>query len=318
MMNLIERKYYINPETLRYEEKKLTPNKQIRKILFIATGLLLLAFGMRMAYEQYAKSPRLVYYETRNAQLREDYKILNRKILEDEAELAELKRKDERLYRSIFGMEPLPASTGIGGAPRNSGLQSISDNRMLTNVEQNLTEISVKADIQSSSFEEVEKKARENQKFLACKPSIQPLSPEDRYWLTSPFGYRTDPFSKRRTLHHGIDLAGRYGLQIHATGDGVVVTAEYNLHGYGKEVVIDHGFGYKTIYAHMQDILVEKGDVVKRGHVLGTVGNTGKSTGPHLHYEVRLNRKAINPLYCFYENVTPEEFDIIKEKAVRP
>lgn len=315
MMNLTGRKYYINPESLRFEEKKLTPLKRMRNILVIGSLLMLLALGMRVGYEQYAKSPRLAYYENKNEQLRENYQILNAMILEDETQLAELKRKDERLYRSIFGMEPLPVSTGIGGAPMNTGLQSISNNGKLTDVEKNLKDVSIKADIQSTSFEEVERKARENQQFLASKPSIQPLSPEDRYWLTSSYGYRTDPFSKRRTMHHGIDMAGQYGLKIHATGDGVVVTAEHSRYGYGNEVIVDHGFGYKTIYAHMQDILVKKGDYVKRGHVVGTVGNTGKSTGPHLHYEVRLNRKTINPLFCFFEDITPEEYKVISGRA---
>ena len=316
MMNLIGRKYYINPETLRFEEKKLTPKKWMRNILVIGSGLLLLALGMRVAYEQYAKSPRLVYYENKNEQLRENYQLLNTMILEDEVQLADLKRKDERLYRSIFSMEPLPASSGIGGAPRNTGLQSISNNGMLTDVEKNLKDVSIKADIQSLSFDELERKARENQQFLACKPSIQPISPEDRYWMTSTFGYRTDPFNKRRTAHHGIDLAGPYGLKIHATGEGLVEKAEFNKHGYGREVIIDHGFGYKTVYAHMQDIHVEKGDQVKRGHVIGTLGSTGRSTGPHLHYEVRLNRRAINPLYCFFEDITPKEYKVISGRAL--
>jgi hypothetical protein len=318
MMNLIGRKYHINPETLRFEEKKLTPKKRARNILVIASGLVFLAFGMRMGYEEYAKSPRLVYYENKNEQLRENYQILNAMILEDEAQLMDLRRKDERLYRSIFCMDPLPSSTGIGGSPRNTGLQSISNNGMLTNVEQNLKDVSIKADIQSLSFDEVERKARENQLFIASKPSIQPISPEDRYWMTSTFGYRTDPFNKRRTAHHGIDLAGPYGLKIHATGNGTVVKAEYNRHGYGREVIIDHGFGYKTIYAHMQDIHVEKGAQVKRGQVIGTLGSTGRSTGPHLHYEIRFNKRAINPLYCFYEDITPQEYKVIAGRALKP
>lgn len=315
-MNLFGRKYYINPETLRFEERNLSPEKRIRNILVIASVLLLLAFSMRMGYEQYAKSPRLVYYEQKNEELRENYKFLNAMILEDEAQLTDIKRKDERLYRSIFGMEPLPTSTGIGGSPRNNGLNSISNNGMLTDVEQNLTDVSIRADIQSVSFEELERKARENQQYLANKPSIQPISPEDRVWLTSSFGYRTDPFNKRRTAHHGIDLAGRYGIKIHATGNGVVEKAEFNKYGYGREVIIDHGFGYKTIYAHLQDIEVQKGDQVKRGYVVGTLGSTGRSTGPHLHYEVRLNRKAINPLFCFFEDITPEEYNVIKGRAL--
>lgn len=320
-MNLFSRKYYINPETLRYEERRLTPIKRLRNIALIGSGLLLLAFGMRLGYEQYAKSPRLVYYEHKNEELRTEYKLLDESIQLDEARLTELKRKDDRLYRSIFGLDPLPASireAGTGGSPRYSALQSISDPDMVIEVFNKLDKVSTKARIQSSSFDNIEELAIENQKFLASKPSIQPISPEDRYWMTSTFGYRNDPFTKKRTSHYGIDLAGPYGLAIHATGEGVVEIAEFNRHGYGREVVIDHGFGYKSRYAHLQEIKVDVGQVVKRGHVIGTLGSTGRSTGPHLHYEIRHNKKAVNPLYLFYENITPEEYQIIQDRAVQP
>jgi murein DD-endopeptidase MepM/ murein hydrolase activator NlpD len=321
MMNLFGRKYHINPETLRYEELKPTAKKRLRNILLIGSGLLFLAFGMRVGYEQYAKSPRLVYYENKNDQLRTEYKMLDESIQLDELRLTELERKDDRLYRSIFGLEPLAPSireAGTGGAPRNSTVQSISDPELIYDVSDKLYEVAMKARIQSISFEDIEELAIENQKLLAHKPSIQPISPEDSYWMTSLFGYRSDPFTKRRTAHRGVDMAGPYGLEIHTTGDGVVVSAHYNSHGYGKEVIIDHGFGYKSRYAHLKDIHVEPGEQVKRGHVIGTLGSTGRSTGPHLHYEVHFNRKAINPLYCFYENITAEEYQIIKGRAVQP
>ncbi len=319
MMNLTGRKYYINPETLRFEEKKLSLKRRLGNSLIIASGLLLLAFVMRLGCEQYAKSPRLVYYENINDELRSEYLALNESIIKDEAQLADLKRKDDRLYRSIFGLEPLPASireAGTGGSPRYNSLQSISNPDMVIDVFNKLDKVSTKARIQSNSFENLEERAIENQQFLACKPSIQPISPEDSYWMTSPFGYRSDPFNKRRTVHHGIDLAGPYGLKIYATGDGVVVSAYYNKHGYGKEVIIDHGFGYRTRYAHLQLLLVKPGDIVKRGHVVGELGSTGRSTGPHLHYEVQYNRRAINPLFCFYEDISPEEFKVIADRAL--
>lgn len=318
MMNLFGRKYHINPETLRFEELKPTPKKRLRNILIIGSGLLLLAFAMRMGYEQYAKSPRLVYYENKNEQLRTEYKMLDESIQLDETRLAELERKDDRLYRSIFGLEPLAPSireAGTGGAPRNSTVRSISDPGLVDDVSDKLYEVAMKARIQSISFEDIEELAIENQKLLAHKPSIQPISPENRYWMTSGYGYRNDPFTHRRTNHHGIDLAGQYGLKIHSTGEGVVVTAHFSKHGYGREVIIDHGFGYISRYAHLQEILVEPGDQVKRGQVIGELGSTGRSTGPHLHYEVHFNNKTINPLHCFYENITPDEYQIITDRA---
>jgi murein DD-endopeptidase MepM/ murein hydrolase activator NlpD len=133
--------------------------------------------------------------------------------------------------------------------------------------------------------------------------------------MTSTYGYRNDPFTHKRTPHLGIDLAGPYGLEIHATGDGTVVSAHFNRHGYGKEVLVDHGFGYVSRYAHLQDMNVEAGQKVKRGEVLGTLGSTGRSTGPHLHYEIRKNGHPVNPIYFFYENLTPDEYNLLASKA---
>ena len=134
--------------------------------------------------------------------------------------------------------------------------------------------------------------------------------------MTSPFGSRSDPFTKRKKFHHGIDMAGPYGLNIYATGNGKVILAEYNRHGYGKEVLIDHGFGYVTCYAHLKSINVEKGDIIKRGQIVGALGSTGRSTGPHLHYEIRYHNKPVNPMHYFHNDLTPAEFEIIASRAL--
>jgi murein DD-endopeptidase MepM/ murein hydrolase activator NlpD len=186
---------------------------------------------------------------------------------------------------------------------------------MVLNVSQRIDNISNKVKIQSTSLTDVLEEALNTQEFLACKPSINPISPADPIWLTSTYGYRNDPFTGRRTAHHGIDLAGPEGLDIHCTGAGTVRYAQMNRHGYGKEVVVDHGFGYISRYAHLNDIYVKKGQKVKRGEVLGTLGSTGRSTGPHLHYEIRKDNRAVNPFYFFYENLTSEEYSLLASKA---
>lgn len=318
MLNMFGRKYRINPDTLRIEQAKL-PFKQ-RIIVGVVISMLVVgtAVGMRILYDQHAKSPRLVYYEKKNNQLREAYRDLSFELREDEEMLAEFRRRDDRLYRSIFGMDPLPSSireAGTGGAVMNSALNSISNPDMVIDVFDKVDKVLMKARIQSSSFEDLQEAALHNQKLLACKPQMQPISPADRYWLTSTFGYRKDPFTKLRRAHHGIDLAGPYGLKIHATGDGVVKVAELSRYGYGNEVFIDHGFGYTSRYAHLQDILVKPGEKVKRGQVIGTLGSSGRSTGPHLHYEITFSGRAINPMYCFYEELTPEEYNLIASRA---
>jgi len=318
MLNMFGRKYRINPDTLLVEEARLPAKK---RIVIWGISILLVAgtsVGMRILYDQHAKSPRLVYYEKENQELRNEYQALTVELREDEMMLSELRRKDDRLYRSICGMDPLPASireAGTGGAAMHTSLKSISEPNVVNDVFDKIDKVLMKARIQSSSFEDLEEVAATKQQLLASKPMIQPISPADRIWLTSTFGYRIDPFTKARRAHYGIDLAGQYGLKIHATGDGVVEVAQHNLYGYGKEVVIDHGFGYESRYAHLLEILVKPGQEVKRGQVVGTLGSSGRSTGPHLHYEITLDGRPINPMYHFYEDLTPREYDLITSRA---
>jgi murein DD-endopeptidase MepM/ murein hydrolase activator NlpD len=155
----------------------------------------------------------------------------------------------------------------------------------------------------------------DNQHFMASRPSINPISPGDPTWLTSSYGYRNDPFTKRRTAHHGIDLAGPTGLEIHCSGEGTVSIAHVSRYGYGKEVVVNHGYGFTSRYAHLDDIQVKVGQKLKRGEILGTLGNTGRSTGPHLHYEIRKDGHPVNPMYFFYENLSAGEYTLLATKA---
>lgn len=318
MLNMFGRKYRINPETLRVEQAKWPVKIRILAGVVISLLVVGTAVGMRVMYDQHAKSPRLAHYENRNEELRAAYGALSIELLEDEALLAEFRRRDDRLYRSLFGMDPLPASireAGTGGAVMYSALHSISNPDMVIDVFDKVDKVLMKARIQSSSFEDLEEAARYNQELIACKPLIKPISPADPCWLTSTFGLRTDPFTKMRRVHYGIDLAGPYGLNIHATGDGVVKIAEHSRWGYGNEVFIDHGFGYTSRYAHLQDLLVKPGEKVKRGQVIGTMGSSGRSTGPHLHYEITHYGRALNPMHFYFEELTAEEYRFITSRA---
>ena len=186
---------------------------------------------------------------------------------------------------------------------------------MVLSVEQRMEKLSSRMLIQSSSLENVYKEAVTTKQFMACRPSIRPISLADPCWLTSSYGFRNDPFTHRRTAHHGIDLAGPYGLSIYASGAGKVITAKHNRYGYGNEVIVDHGFGYTSIYAHLQDILVEKGQEIKRGEVVGTMGSTGRSTGPHLHYEIRKDGHPVNPFMHFSDNLSAGEYTLMAQNA---
>ena len=289
----------------------MSSSQKVRLSLFLGLAIFVLAFGLRVGLERYFSTPKEIIYTRENLRLRTEYEELWENLFQVENQLAELKNRDDKLYRSILGLEAVPSSireAGTGGSERYTQVRSISEPGVVLDVLTKMDKVSTKVQIQSNSLEDLYVKAVENQQYLACKPSIQPISPADPFWLTSTFGYRSDPFTKRRTAHYGIDLAGPHGLNIYATGDGVVTISEYNRHGYGKEVLIDHGFGYTSRYAHLQELLVKPGDRVQRGQVIGKLGSTGRSTGPHLHYEIRHLNKAVNPMRYFYENLSAEEF----------
>ena len=310
-MNYFGRKYYLNPETLRFERVTLTSRQRFHYGLLIGAGLIALAVLLRFGFERYYPTPRQVLYQKANAKLRAEYNSLNRELEEVEYRLTELRDRDDRLYRSILNLEPVPQSirgAGTGGSDPNLHLRNLRNPGMVVDVSRKLDKLSNRALIQSNSLEDVYREALTTKEFLACKPSINPLSSADPFWMTSSYGFRKDPFTSVRTVHLGIDLAGPYGLEIHCTGDGTVISAHFNRHGYGKEVLVDHGFGYISRYAHLQEIRVKRGQKLKRGEILGTLGSTGRSTGPHLHYEIRKNGRPVNPMYFFYENLTPSEY----------
>jgi murein DD-endopeptidase MepM/ murein hydrolase activator NlpD len=318
IVNLFGRKYFLNPETLRYERVRLARSQRFRYFLVIGFGLIALAVVLRYGFERYFPTPRQIIYEQDNIQLRENYYALNSNLQQVEARLSELRNRDDRFYRSILNLEPVPASireAGTGGTEPVNRFSSMHEPGLVRNVSSRMDKISNRVQIQSSSLETVYREAVTNQQFLACRPSIRPISPGDPVWLTSTYGYRPDPFTHVVTAHHGIDLAGAFGLEIHVTGDGTVISAGFNPYGYGKEVLVDHGFGYVTRYAHMQDIFVKRGQKLKRGEVLGALGNTGRSTGPHLHYEIRKNGRPVNPFYFFYENLSPQEYSLLASRV---
>lgn len=315
---MLRKKYHINPETLRYERFKLSRRQLIHYMGLFSFGLISLAILMRFGFERFYPTPRQVIYQKENSILRSEYASLNKELQDVESQLSDLRKRDDRLYRAILSLDPVPnsiRSAGTGGSERDQHLLAIREPGMVMDVSHRIDNISNRVKIQSSSLESVYEEAVNNQYFLACKPSINPISPSDPYWLTSSYGYRSDPFTKRRTAHHGIDMAGPVGTDIHCSGEGTVIYARINRYGYGKEVVVDHGFGYTSRYAHLHDIFVKEGQKINRGEVLGTLGSTGRSTGPHLHYEIRKDGRAVNPTYFFYENLSSEEYMLLASRA---
>ena len=189
---------------------------------------------------------------------------------------------------------------------------------MVVNTAQRIDILTSQLYVQSKSFDDIYEMAKNKSEMLSCIPAIMPVKNVDIYRISSHYGQRTDPFYKVTKFHNGIDFSGPEGIGIYASGDGTVIKVERNKSGYGNNIIIDHGYGYKTRYAHLKDIKVKKGSKVKRGQEIGTMGNTGKSTAPHLHYEVLKNNKAVNPINFFFNDITPEEYDKILELSQYP
>jgi len=309
---MYKNRYFYNPDTLRFERHQRTLYQKFRRIFIYLLIIVLVAVFLRISFDYYHPSPKLSYYRQKSEILRTAYNVLQSKIAKSELLLTEIQKRDDGVYRSVFDLEPLPGSVrdaGFGGSSElMSGLLNSEGLRMVNNADNKLEILSTKVLVQEWSLKDLYDRAKFHQQLILSKPYIHPICPADSFWLTSSFGYRRDPFSGRRRMHGGIDIAGPVGLKIYATGDGIVINAENSKYGYGKEVIIDHGFGYITRYAHLHNILVEPGQRVKRGTNIGNLGNSGRSTGPHLHYEVIYQGRCQNPFYFFYENLTPEEY----------
>ena len=234
--------------------------------------------------------------------------------------IGDLQDRDDNIYRVIFEAEPIPSSirqAGIGGVDRYEKLKGYSNSDLIIETQKRMDKILGQLYVQSKSFDDVFDLAKNKERMLVSIPAIQPINNKDLRRIGSYFGNRVDPFYKVRKFHEGIDFSAAIGTEVYATGNGVVIGAERN-EGYGNEVVIDHGYSYKTCYAHLSRIFVKPGQKILRGQIIGYVGNTGKSTSPHLHYEIRKNDIAINPIYFFFNDLTPEEFQTMLELSSRP
>jgi len=247
-----------------------------------------------------------------NQQLITQYEILNNKFGLVEKTLEDLQKRDDNIYRVIFEAEPIPLemrSAGVGGANRYRDLEGFDNSDLVVETTRRLDKISKQLYIQSKSYDNVIEMAKNKEEMVASIPAIMPISNNDLTRTASGWGWRIHPIYKIRKFHYGMDFTAPTGTEIYVTGDGVVERVETSLRGYGKNIVIDHGFGYKTLYAHLSGFNVRKGQKVKRGDVIGFVGSTGTSTAPHLHYEVYKNNQKVNPVHYYFNDLTPEEYD---------
>lgn len=314
-------RYRFNNKTLEFEKVRITSKERLQKLAsHLLTGLVFAAAVIVFAYN-FLESPKEKMQHREIENLKLHYEILNDRLEQVLAVLNDLQDRDDNIYRVIFEAEPVPSSIrhgGFGGTDRYAKLLGYSHSDLVINTTRKLDVIASRLYVQSKSFDEVFDMAKNKEKLLAALPAIQPVSNRDLRRIGSFFGYRTDPFYKIKKFHEGVDFTAPVGTEVYATGDGVVTVVERLKVGYGNYIVIDHGFSYETVYAHLSKFNVRRGQQVKRGQVIGYVGNTGKSTAPHLHYEVRRNGMPVNPIHYFYNDITPEEYDQLIELSARP
>ncbi len=306
------KRYKFNAETLNYEVHKIPLHKRFSKgfVLFL---LSLVAFaGYFLIYTTYfnLQTPKLALLKQRSVELQSKLELLERHFEQNNQVLLELQRRDNYVYRPIFGMEEISQdvrNAGFGGVNRYEHLENLSNSDFLTGIEKKMDILYKKAFVQSCSYDEVAILAKRTGEMASCVPAIPPVQLENAR-LTSSFGLRSDPFSKKPKMHQGVDFAGKVGEPIYASGNGKVVEVSFNFFGYGREVVVDHGFGYKSRYAHLHEIHVKEGDMVARGEQIGTMGSSGRSSGCHLHYEILYKNSRVNPSNYYNPEVKGDEY----------
>ena len=311
-------KYYYNTNTLRYEKLVVPLRVKLLRILgflatAIVTGLIIVAFAFRFLDSPKEKLLRMQYERSQ-----QDFLSINGKVRDLEQRLKQLEKRDNDVYRTIFEANPVPDSARAKQLEMEKEIRLVSamdENELAYSLSATLTSISNRISFQERSYREIEDMIKDKEKLLASTPAIQPVSNKDLNRVASGFGYRIDPVYKTVKFHAGLDFSAPQGTPIYATADGRVTTAGNKSNGFGNHVIINHGFGYETLYGHMVRVKVRNGQIIKRGEVIGWVGSTGKSTGPHLHYEVHKGGRNIDPIYFFYNDLTPEQYQQILKLA---
>ena len=306
--------YIFNDKTLSYEVKKRSGTSRVLKTL----TLFVLSLGMAVLYFWVYSSvlglepPKTILLRKQSAKWESRAKVLDRQLDKYNDALTTLQIRDDDIYRSLFGMNEIPQevrNAGFGGVNRYAHYDDVDPDGILKKTAVRMDVLTKKSYVQSKSFDEVAKLSRRAGEMASCIPAIPPMNPDRKiYRLSSSYGYRRDPFTGRTKRHTGVDFAMKPGVPIYSTGDGVVESVKFELFGYGNQVVIDHGFGYKTRYAHLKTVGVAEGMNVKRGECIGLSGNSGRSSGPHLHYEVLYKGSHVNPANYFDLDITPDEY----------
>jgi murein DD-endopeptidase MepM/ murein hydrolase activator NlpD len=305
-------RFKYNPTTLSYQRIKPSGKQKFLQFLLFAGLSFMGAFSIVMLRDSYAESPRTESLIARQQEVVYEMELMNRDVGQLEKVLNHIAHNDDQIYRVYFEQDPWPATqrmAGVGGSEKYAFLRDYQHSDLLITTNLNIDLLERKLVVQSTSFDQVIEMARTKEGRLAARPAIQPISQKDLTRFGSSFGMRYHPILKIVRPHTGIDLSAPQGTPIYATADGRVLEAGYSAGGFGKKVLVDHGFGYRTLYGHCSELLVNPGQFVKRGEVIAKVGSTGLSKAPHLHYEVHINGRPVDPVNYYANNLSPEEYD---------
>ena len=306
--------YKFNPETLAYEIHRISIRSRFSKGFLLFLLSIVVSVGYYFVYTSYLQleTPKMLSIRSTNAELANRLALMNRRFDEANRILNALQIRDNYVYRPIFGMEEISQDVrdaGFGGVNRYSYLETVDRSGILTSTVMNLDQLYKKAFIQSRSFDGVSQLAKNADEMALSVPAIPPVNiASKRIGFSSTFGYRPDPFNGAYRMHTGVDISGPVGEPIYSTGNGKVTEIGFDFFGYGNYIIIDHGFGYKTRYAHLKSSLITMGRSVKRGEQIAIMGNTGRSKGPHIHYEVIYRNRPVNPLNYYNRDIESDAF----------
>ncbi len=308
--------YKYNPDKLCYEPVKRDPWHLFTRGGFqfaagLSIGVILLLLGIKIH-----DSPTELRLKRQNQELTDQYEKMEGELDHMKNTLADIRKRDDKLYRTILQIEPIAPQVrkaGVGGAKRYEHLKNLERANLVLETKKKMDKVAKKLSIQARSFDELIKLARKKKDLLASVPAVQPISSSKVDRIAAGYGMRLHPIYNKRKMHHGIDFTADIGTKVRVTGEGIVTEVKRKRKGYGVNVLVNHGHGYKTRYAHLNKISTSPGDTVERGEVIGQVGNTGTSTGPHLHYEVIRNGNPVDPTHFFFQDLNPKEYEKVVE-----
>ncbi|WP_108805168.1 M23 family metallopeptidase [Aquimarina sp. Aq107] len=307
-------KYYYDSETLSYRRIEQKKGRKFGFAILGVLGAFLAGFVLLLIYLNIPQleTPKEKAYKRELDNMKLQYELMNKQLKKDHAVLAEIAERDDNIYRLYFGAPPIPEEVrgaGYGGVNRYKGYEGYDNSEMIIESQKQIDKLTKQIAVQSISLDEIKNLAEQKEELLSTIPAIQPIQNSDLKRMASGYGWRSDPFTKARKFHYGMDFSAATGTPIYASGNGTVTRADANSSGYGRHIRIDHGFNYVSLYAHLSKYNVKKGQKVKRGDVIGYVGSTGRSVAPHLHYEIFKDGERINPRNFYYGSLTSEEFN---------